>query len=319
MLSLDQFNFFWVPSSLGCCFIFFITWITGTIPHFYSLLPSWSLSLSLLYIYYIWYLGKCDALSWWWRRQNIYLRSEETSYFVSVTHKGKKKKRKRNEFEIKDDVDLYSYWPIYRFLFLYLSERDSIFLSQYIIGLDFFSFSPDPPVLIRVVFLSDRDSHRRPNGVVPSVMSVLYVSCRSISPSQQSFLLSHTHDVCLLLSSSQLFREYRPSRRASCVWNMETRTSGARRDFSSFSAPFMRVAKRLPFFPIFLLPLSFLELIILVSGYVSSLTEKTAGRWKRDRTNNSETSLQTAFTFFLCVCCSSFSLWRERIVALEDK
>ena len=139
MLSLDQFNFFWVPSSLGCCFIFFITWITGTIPHFYSLLPSWSLSLSLLYIYYIWYLGKCDALSWWWRRQNIYLRSEETSYFVSVTHKGKKKKRKRNEFEIKDDVDLYSYWPIYRFLFLYLSERDSIFLSQYIIGLDFFS------------------------------------------------------------------------------------------------------------------------------------------------------------------------------------
>ena len=167
------------------------------------------------------------------------------------------------------------------------------------------------PVLIRVVFLSDRDSHRRPNGVVPSVMSVLYVSCRSISPSQQSFLLSHTHDVCLLLSSSQLFREYRPSRRASCVWNMETRTSGARRDFSSFSAPFMRVAKRLPFFPIFLLPLSFLELIILVSGYVSSLTEKTAGRWKRDRTNNSETSLQTAFTFFLCVCCSSFSLERE--------
>ena len=59
----------------------------------------------------------------------------------------------------------------------------------------------------------------------------------------------------------------------------------------------------------FLLPLSFLELIILVSGYVSSLTEPTAGRWKRDRTNNSETSLQTAFTFFLCVCCSSFSLW----------
>ena len=227
---------------------------------------------------------------------------------MSVTHKGKKKKRKRNEFEIKDDVDLYSYWPIYRFLFLYLSERDSIFLSQYIIGLDFFF---RPPVLIRVVFLSDRDSHRRPNGVVPSVMSVLYVSCRSISPSQQSFLLSHTHDVCLLLSSSQLFREYRPSRRASCVWNMETRTSGARRDFSSFSAPFMRVAKRLPFFPIFLLPLSFLELIILVSGYVSSLTEKTAGRWKRDRTNNSETSLQTAFTFFLCVCCSSFSLERE--------
>ena len=50
MLSLDQFNFFWVPSSLGCCFIFFITWITGTIPHFYSLLPSWSLSLFYIFI-----------------------------------------------------------------------------------------------------------------------------------------------------------------------------------------------------------------------------------------------------------------------------
>ena len=165
----------------------------------------------------------------------------------------------------------------------YISPRETRFYSLNISSDSIFF----PPVLIRVVFLSDRDSHRRPNGVVPSVMSVLYVSCRSISPSQQSFLLSHTHDVCLLLSSSQLFREYRPSRRASCVWNMETRTSGARRDFSSFSAPFMRVAKRLPFFPIFLLPLSFLELIILVSGYVSSLTEKTAGRWKRDGTNNS--------------------------------
>ena len=313
MLSLDQFNFFWVPSSLGCCFIFFITWITGTIPHFYSLLPSWSLSLSSIYLLYL--------ISWEMRRAVVmmtttkYISKERDELFRVCYTKGRRRKGKEMNSKSKM-TSICTLTDQYIVSCFYISPRETRFFSLNISSDSIFF---RPPVLIRVVFLSDRDSHRRPNGVVPSVMSVLYVSCRSISPSQQSFLLSHTHDVCLLLSSSQLFREYRPSRRASCVWNMETRTSGARRDFSSFSAPFMRVAKRLPFFPIFLLPLSFLELIILVSGYVSSLTEKTAGRWKRDRTNNSETSLQTAFTFFLCVCCSSFSLWRERIVALEDK
>ena len=66
--------FFWVPSSLGCCFIFFITWITGTIPHFYSLLPSWSLSLSSIYLLYL--------ISWEMRRAVVMMTT--TKYISTI-------------------------------------------------------------------------------------------------------------------------------------------------------------------------------------------------------------------------------------------
>ena len=92
MLSLDQFNFFWVPSSLGCCFIFFITWITGTIPHFYSLLPSWSLSLSSIYLLYL--------ISWEMRRAVVmmtttkYISKERDELFRVCYTKGRRRKGK---------------------------------------------------------------------------------------------------------------------------------------------------------------------------------------------------------------------------------
>ena len=213
MLSLDQFNFFlgsFFPRLLFHLLYYLDNWNDSSFLFATPLVVS--LSLSSIYLLYL--------ISWEMRRAVVmmtttkYISKERDELFRVCYTKGRRRKGKEMNSKSKM-TSICTLTDQYIVSCFYISLRERLDFSLSIYHRTRFFFRP--PVLIRVVFLSDRDSHRRPNGVVPSVMSVLYVSCRSISPSQQSFLLSHTHDVCLLLSSSQLFREYRPSRRASCV------------------------------------------------------------------------------------------------------